>query len=115
MYKCKIYRDIFPCDPSQVETIPAPVSFHFECNLPASPFIGLELRYGGIESTIQRVKLNLEDNIFYCRVDIDYPDIPNDTDGFKDLITWSLDAGWNVASWPKEYVDILGESPNQNN
>jgi len=113
MYKCIIYRDIFPCDPSQVEKIPAPVSFRIECNLPSSPFIGLELIHGNVECTIKRVKWDIQNEIYYCRVDTDFPDILNDEAGFKDLVTWALDDGWEVSTWPNEYLDLLGESPNQ--
>lgn len=113
MYKCKIYRDIFPCDPSQVDKIPAPVLFRIECNLSFSPFIGLEIINGGVECTIKRVKWDLHDEIFYCHADTDFPDIPNDEQGFKDLVIWALDDGWNVTSWPKAYIDLLGEKPHK--
>ncbi|MDH5572779.1 MAG: hypothetical protein OEY89_13520 [Gammaproteobacteria bacterium] len=111
MYKCKIYKYIFPGDPSAAEDIPEPVSFIFECELPFPPFIGLRIRSNDLGCDIKKVDWDLDEEVFYCDVEHRYPDVMYEGNNFKNLIDWAIDEGWIVITWPNQYIEELGERP----
>ena len=108
MYKCKIYKDIYPADPSESDKIPEPVCLFLECEMPFAPYTGIEITHNGIDCIIISVNWNTEASELNCRVKYEYPEYGNE---FKELVKWSIDDGWSIISWPKQYIETLGRKP----
>ncbi len=111
MYKCKIYKYIFPSNPSTAEDVPEPVSFIFECEFPYPPFVNLRVRSNDLECNIKKVSWDICEEVFYCQVEDGYPDKLYFGNNFKNIIDWAIEEGWVAITWPNQYIEELGERP----
>ena len=113
MYKCSIYKDVFPTDPKESQdNIPVPVSLLFRVQLPFPPYLGLEIMDGSLSSNaLKTITWDVENKEFYCHVAYEYPVNIFGGGDFKDLVNWAVEEGWIMASYPKEYINLFGERP----